>query len=196
MVISWWFVSGGIPNNELTTSVQYPNQFAPYLHFLSSLDVDSYIEIGCRFGGTFLLTVEYLSRFRTLGTAVAVDIAPSPVEYACLSDRLTCEFVLADSSTDEFRRYLGDTNFTLAFIDGDHSYEGVRRDYLLMRERAKVLVFHDVASSSVPGVGRLWREVKSEGDFEIHEFIQQYPDVRARGGGRFFGIGVAVRLEV
>ena len=35
---------------------QYPNQFAPYLKHLSTLKIDSYLEVGCRWGGTFILT--------------------------------------------------------------------------------------------------------------------------------------------
>jgi hypothetical protein len=56
---------------------QYPNQFSKYLVFLSSIapPLSSYAEIGCRFGGTFVLTVEYLVRFNPeFGAALAVDL--------------------------------------------------------------------------------------------------------------------------
>ena len=39
---------------------QYPNQFSKYLCLLHEQNVHSYIEIGCRWGGTFILTTEYL----------------------------------------------------------------------------------------------------------------------------------------
>jgi hypothetical protein len=42
---------------------QYPNQLAHYLSSLADKDIRSYLEIGVRHGGTFILTVEYLSRF-------------------------------------------------------------------------------------------------------------------------------------
>jgi len=41
---------------------QYPNQFAPYLKQLSEYKINSYLEIGCRWGGTFILTNEFLNK--------------------------------------------------------------------------------------------------------------------------------------
>jgi hypothetical protein len=35
---------------------QYPNQFSKYLLLLLQYKIESYIEIGCRWGGTFILT--------------------------------------------------------------------------------------------------------------------------------------------
>ena len=42
---------------------QYPNQFSKYLCLLREQNINSYIEIGCRWGGTFVLTNEYLHLF-------------------------------------------------------------------------------------------------------------------------------------
>ena len=42
---------------------QYPNQFSKYLTLLQKQTISSYIEIGCRWGGTFVLTTEYLKIF-------------------------------------------------------------------------------------------------------------------------------------
>ena len=33
---------------------QYPNQFSKFLTFLKDKKIDSYLEIGCRWGGTFI----------------------------------------------------------------------------------------------------------------------------------------------
>jgi len=49
---------------------QYPNQFSKYLVRLSQFKVESYLEIGVRHGGTFVITVEYLSRFHPLKCAI------------------------------------------------------------------------------------------------------------------------------
>src|SRR5580658_8967061 len=47
-------------------SWQYPVQFAKYLTYLAGKNLRSYVEIGCRFGGTFIIVVEYLRRFMDL----------------------------------------------------------------------------------------------------------------------------------
>ena len=74
-------------------------------------------------------------------------------------------------------------------VDGDHSYDGVRRDFDLVRNRTtRYIVLHDIASDepSCAGVRRFWREVRDQ--FETHEFVEQYDDV----DGSYFGIGVIV----
>ena len=59
---------------------QYPNQFSKYLILIQKLNVHSYLEIGCRWGGTFILTCEYIQRFsHDVLSAVAMDICNSPV---------------------------------------------------------------------------------------------------------------------
>ena len=63
---------------------QYPNQFSKYLCLLNKQKIQSYIEIGCRWGGTFVLTNEYLKLFNDMKKSVAVDIIDSPVLNYCL----------------------------------------------------------------------------------------------------------------
>ena len=57
---------------------QYPVQFSKYLVRLSRLGVRSYLELGIRHGGSFVITTEYLERFAPLAFAVGVDIIPCP----------------------------------------------------------------------------------------------------------------------
>jgi len=52
---------------------QYPEQLARYLVHLSTLGVRRYMEVGVQHGGTFVVTVECLSRFMPIELAVAVD---------------------------------------------------------------------------------------------------------------------------
>jgi cephalosporin hydroxylase len=100
---------------------QYPNQFSKYLLLLNTLKIESYIEIGCRWGGTFVLTNEYL---KTINRSIAVDIIDSPVVEYCLKTANT-SFLKMDSQSSEFQAYIRDNFFSLIFIDGDHSYNGV-----------------------------------------------------------------------
>jgi hypothetical protein len=55
---------------------QYPNQFSKYLAFLSAYKISSYLEIGVAYVGTFVLTVEYLSRLKPGLQACCIDVRP------------------------------------------------------------------------------------------------------------------------
>ena len=177
---------------------QYPNQFSKYLAELSGRRIETYLEIGVRHGGTFVITVEYLSRFHPVREAIAVDLqrAPALLQYA--QERPAVSVIEADSQTEEFRAFVRDhAPFDLALIDGDHSEEGCRRDFETVADHARVIVFHDIVSHPVPGVGAVWRQVRSShaDRFDFLEFTDQYPELSDRTGHRYLGIGVAVARE-
>lgn len=84
------------------------------------------------------------------------------------------------------RRFLGEDKFDLLFIDGDHTYEGVKSDfekYRLLVKDGGLIVFHDVVpdlttrmGSDVPlsksyagGVPIFWSEIKDK--YQSYEFI-------------------------
>jgi len=174
---------------------QYPNQFSKYMSLLSKYakNINSYMEIGCRFGGTFITHVEYINRFNSeFKKAIAVDIIECPpnlVDYMSISEKV--QFIRINSCTKEFSEYISSEFFDLIFIDGDHSYEGVKNDAEITREKCNIQVFHDITSDPCPGVGKYWRELKAEHSktFDFYEFSEQYESV----SGNFLGLGVAVR---
>ena len=51
-------------------------------------------------------------------------------------------------------------NFDIVFIDGDHSYHGVKNDYEICKKSGKIYVFHDIINSVCPGVVQFWNELK------------------------------------
>ena len=175
---------------------QYPNQFAPYLATLSGLGISSYLEIGVRHGGTFLITVEYLSRFRPLIKAIATDVVDSPFIRRQLRRRRGMRFVLADSQQPEFRRFVErEGPFDLVLIDAAHFERTAQHDLESVKPHANVVVMHDIVSQACPGVGAVWNRFRREGagEWEFAEFTEQYDDVLERQGGAYLGIGVAMR---
>ena len=172
---------------------QYPNQFSKYLALLQSQNITSYIEIGCRWGGTFVLTTEYLKMFNALTKSVAVDIIASPVKEYCLKNGHL--FAKINSQSGEFKRFMKKQKFDLIFIDGDHSYEGVKNDYEICKGSGKMFVFHDIVNDVCPGVVKFWNELKTResNKYDFYEFTEQYEDVWNNTHQKFLGIGVAIR---
>jgi cephalosporin hydroxylase len=177
---------------------QYPNQFGPYLAFLSGQRVASYLEIGVRHGGTFLITIEYLSRFTRLRKALATDVVDSPFLRRQLRKRRGARFVLADSQLPEFRTFVErEGPFDLVLVDGAHYEHTCQHDLDSVRPHANIVVLHDIASDACPGVAAVWsrfREEEAEA-WDFHEFTDQYDDVRERQSASYLGIGVAVRKQ-
>ena len=86
---------------------------------------------------------------------------------------------------------LGDRPIDLLMIDGDHSYEGVRRDFELYAPLVReggLVAFHDIlphTRMSTVEVHRFWVEIR--GGYEHEEFVSPSRD---RGFGPWGGIGV------
>ena len=57
------------------------------------------------------------------------------------------------------------------FIDGDHSYEGVKNDFQLYAPLVRdggVVAFHDIAAADAPGVVSFWSEIVATHRTEQH----------------------------
>lgn len=170
---------------------QYPCQFAPYLRHLSQLGVRSYLEIGVRHGGSFVLTTEVLSRFSSLDWAVGVDLiaCPSLDRYTQLNPRAS--FTRANTQSLAFRDLVARLEpVDLVFIDSHHEEGQCRREFEALRSAASIVALHDIANIRCPGVRIVWEEIKSAGEHECFEYTEQYD-----GLGPFMGIGLAIRKD-
>src|SRR5215204_2397812 len=156
---------------------QLPDQFAPYLIEAGRRGVRRYLEIGVRHGGSFTVTVEYLSRVGELEEAVAVDIDPVPALLPYPVDQPAVRLVQADTMTERFAAWVRSRpDFDLAFIDGLHSYEGCRHDFETLRPHARMIALHDISNHIEPEVGRVWADIRREyaDEYDFHEFTAQY----------------------
>jgi predicted O-methyltransferase YrrM len=162
------------------------------------------LEIGTFEGGTLLLFARVAASDAVLvsldlpGTGFGVGYPPRQKRLyrAFAFDGQTVHPVRKDSheiSTLELVVQLLGAEIDFLFIDGDHSYEGVKRDYEMYGPLVRpggLIAFHDIVGSDVSlvgGVPRFWAEVKAR-YFDVYEFVN---DRSQRG----YGIGVVRNHE-
>ena len=160
----------------------------------------SYLEVGARHGDTFYAVLRAMAPG---GLGVAVDwpggpwgLAGSEQSLRQAVERLSLLYavhlVFGNSTwpdtVSQVWRLVPDGGFDLVFIDGDHSYEGVKSDWERYGPMGRIVAFHDINAVHIQqrrfGVPRLWGEIKASGA-RCQEFI-------APGSG--MGIGVTWRV--
>jgi len=164
-------------NNNVT--IQVYEELVHLGHFLNSLKPHNILEIGAR-GGTFLL----FSKLST-GKKIAVDLDGSFRDSIYLS-MLGEDFHFLQENSQTLETYNKVKNicseFDFIFIDGDHTYEGVKRDFELYKNLLSptgYIAFHDIDQNHVfkniyspdePKTGkvrRFWEELDYGSKIEI-----------------------------
>jgi hypothetical protein len=154
---------------------QIPEEYINYLWFLKNNKFKNYLNVGIGKGGSFL--VETFIQ-ESLESSIAIDNSSywhqnqkqsitEKVDW--LKNNTTTQVEFYDVDSKEWLKQC-DKKFDIIFIDGDHSYEGVKEDYinsLPLLENDGYLVFHDISSVGCPGVVQLWNEIKHSNCFEF-----------------------------
>jgi hypothetical protein len=168
---------------------QYPIQFAPYIAFLATLKVRSYLELGIRHGGSYIATVELLERFHALEFAIGVDIIPCPAMTTYQSINPRSRFVCINSQSPEFLTLIENLpSLDLVFIDSHHEENQCRREFAMLSQVAQMVALHDIFNIGCVGIATVWQEIKALPDWTCFEFTDQYS-----GLDSFMGIGLAVK---
>jgi len=174
---------------------QNPKQFTKYIIWLlqNAKNYNSYLEIGSRWGGTFIVTCEVLRRANpNFKYAIAVDLINKPpfikhYEEIAKNDGIEIIYFKGSSTSDEFIKLAEMYKPDISLIDGDHSIAGALKDHMLMRRFSKIIVHHDICSDTCPESTLLWNSLKElESEKKHIEFIEQYQSLK----GNYFGIGV------
>ncbi len=138
---------------------QNPTEFAAFLHHLASkTDCRTVLEVGTFHGYSSLVMYRYLRRFRPV-QVVTLDVAEKVPGF--VRDQMKGVIYLHHTSTTEIHPGHHD----LAFIDADHTYGAVKRDYENLKD-CGVVAFHDINDHCVRddcpdgGVWKFWREVR------------------------------------
>lgn len=139
---------------------QDPVEFAKYLITLSKhFPICSYLEIGTAWGGSFIVTVEYLRKLnKNFRVAIACDIKKYRFSlniYSKVNKYIL--YYIIDSQTPAFKQ-IAKHKFDLVFIDGDHSYNAVKNDFYSVKD-VSLIGFHDILDPNA-GVKYFWDEIK------------------------------------
>lgn len=156
---------------------QLPEQLAPAMEFLAKNDrseIGSYLEIGVNRGGFFLFMTEWLRlRNTNFQTAIGVDMKVSPTVIHYSNENPCAHFLRIDSRNllDNLHKK-GIEQVDFIYIDGDHSYQGVKIDFeQALRLNPKFILLHDIQDPWCSGVQTLWQELKTNSfGYEVHEF--------------------------
>jgi predicted O-methyltransferase YrrM len=155
------------------------SEFAELANKVARIDPKTVLEIGTARGGSLFLWTQYLSSLERICSIDLGSHIDNFEERTRLFDKfadIEMNFVIADShlsNTREVTERKLDQTVDFLFIDGDHSYEGVKSDFQMYRDLVSnngLIAFHDIVNEEWPGVGRFWREIKPR--FETTEIIR------------------------
>jgi len=150
---------------------QNPIEWDEFIAFLQDKDIETYLEVGAREG----IALKYLVENTGIMSATAIDLPNAAwgrpntgrkLENNLSSLNAKTKMILGDSTDREIidvARKFGP--YDLVFIDGDHSYSGVRSDYENYSPMARIVAFHDVNQqprSRAYGATEFWNEVKND----------------------------------
>ena len=158
------------------------------LNILSSARPRTVMEIGTSQGGTLYLFTRVASEDALL---ITIDLPSPPIGggYLPWRAKLYRSFALGKQEIRLIRSdshsaktmsqvlgFLGVRKVDFLFIDGDHSYEGVKKDFEMyspLVAEGGIVAFHDIVPGRPEVVGevpRFWSEIK--GRFKSQEFVQ------------------------
>jgi predicted O-methyltransferase YrrM len=175
---------------------QVAEEFVPLLEEVRRLNPQTVLEIGTHRGGTLYLWARLA---RPDAILVSIDLpggkfgggySPfrAPIYRRFAQERQKLHLMRAnshsESTLEETNRLLSGRPIDLLFIDGDHTHQGVKRDWEMYSPLVRsggLVVFHDVAGNyGETQVKAFWDTIKAS---YAHKEYMTHPE-------RLYGIGV------
>lgn len=139
--------------------LQIPTELADFLIYCIQKKPQSFLEIGVMYGGFSVFSCAVLSKFNQAFKYICVDIEDNFRDWEHFSSILPLEKAIPATSAD----FIG-SEFDVVYIDADHSYHGMKRDFLNVGRYAKICAFHDINAAEYDhldgGTRRCWNELK------------------------------------
>jgi predicted O-methyltransferase YrrM len=157
---------------------QDKREIVDFMKLVEEITPETVIEVGTGAGGTlFLLT----RASKPDAMLVTVDLPPSAVGigYPKWKERLYLSFARdgqtislvrgnshEESTASLIREKLGNRQVDVLFIDGDHTYDGVKRDFDLyspLVRKGGIVAFHDIVPHPIRKdirVPEFWNEIR------------------------------------
>lgn len=160
------------------TPSQVREEITGFLKLLADHPPKTVLEIGTDKGGTFFLLARsarpdalIVSLDLPAGQGYAYPTWREPLYRSFAREQQRIELVRDDShsprTVEKIRRVLDGRPLDVLFIDGDHSYEGVKQDFEMyspLVAKGGLVAFHDIVDGvavHVGGVPKYWSEIKS-----------------------------------
>ena len=179
-------------------ALQKVQELGPLARLVRQARPHTVLEIGSFLGGTLALWTKVAADDALL---VSVDLpgeygSASVADLESLARRSQRVAVVRadsqlESTRDDVRRALGGRAVDFLMIDGDHSYDGVRRDFELYGPLVRdggLVAFHDITPHTERPdiqVDRFWAELRGR-----YESVEYVVPGREFGQGPWGGIGV------
>ncbi len=179
--------------------IQTPSEIEQLYLAVCVLKPRRVLEVGTARGGTLYLWTQAATDDATI---VSVDLpggrfgggypeCRTPLYEAFARSQQNLHLLRADShapqTLEQVRQIFADQPVDLLFIDANHTYKGVKTDFIQYSPLVRscgLIAFHDIRPSPDPDtqVERLWTQLRSR--YDVEEFV--YPD----DIGRKLGIGL------
>ncbi|MBI3441261.1 MAG: class I SAM-dependent methyltransferase [Proteobacteria bacterium] len=152
---------------------QDPEEFASFVHFMATKipPAKLTLDIGIASGGQTKFLRDYFSAEKT----IVVDLGEHPLfpHWERIKKGVNSKIILeiigdshAESTREKLLPYANQVDF--AFVDGDHSYRGLRQDIFLTKELLKLngyMALHD--TSAVADCRQVYDDLLSSRDFTL-----------------------------
>jgi len=179
--------------------IQKKAEIETLLKILNKYSPKNILEIGTAAGGTFFLLTKIADKKATI---ISIDLPEGPfggkyypnsnmqIYESFANTKQKIHLIRSDShersTLKKTKEILNSQKLDFLLIDGDHTYNGVKKDFEMYRELVQkdgIIAFHDINEGPkefVGGVMKFWKEIKSKhSSFEVIDFHS----------GEGFGIG-------
>ena len=125
------------------------------------------VEVGVMHGGTCAIFKKCFPKAQVIG----IDNKDTHVGLKEMRKKYNYELIVGDSTSKStieiLREMTHHKKIDFIFIDGNHTYEGVKKDWITYKKLSNTVGFHDVAEAKQnEGVPKLWKEIKREHNTE------------------------------